>query len=421
MVVGRREVLEARGHRGCRRPRRRGRLLAELAKGGQAPGPRTGVGEGDRGTGRLLTGLALVRDPEAAAVIWIPSDLLRRRQRAVPSSALLFGGQGRRWPPTAPSSSWGSDRAGLELLQNLRLDTMLASYLLDPAEARYRIEELLPRYTPFEYPGEDTKAEGQLALEEDAVPRLRRRRPSSAGDRPPGRVPGRRHAGAGVRELHDDIEVPLVRVLARMEEVGVAVDRKVLPSCTTACCRVRGPAPRRSREDAGEDFVVNSTKQLREILFDKLGLTPQKKTKTGFSTDAASLEKLAGEHPIIDHLLRYREVEKLRSTYGERCWPRCGRRPDPRHLQPDRRPHRPPQQRPAQPAQHPGAHRRGAGIPAGVRTGEGLRALVADYNQIELRCIAHLAEDSGSSPRSTERTGHPHGHRVPLFKVGPGT
>src|SRR6202041_3818811 len=57
--------------------------------------------------------------------------------------------------------------------------------------------------------------------------------------------------------------------------------------------------------------------QLREVLFGKLGLAPQKKTKTGYSTDAQTLEKLRGEHPIIDTLLRYREVEKLRSTYGE--------------------------------------------------------------------------------------------------------
>src|SRR5690606_33841987 len=70
------------------------------------------------------------------------------------------------------------------------------------------------------------------------------------------------------------------------------------------------------QEDAGEAFNVNSTPQLRTILLDKLGLTPTKKTKTGFSTDAQSLEKLSGQHPIIDHLLRYREVEKLRSTYG---------------------------------------------------------------------------------------------------------
>ena len=68
---------------------------------------------------------------------------------------------------------------------------------------------------------------------------------------------------------------------------------------------------------AGEDFNVNSTPQLRAVLFDKLGLTPQKKTKTGYSTDAATLEKLRDDHPIVEQLLRYREVEKLRSTYGE--------------------------------------------------------------------------------------------------------
>ena len=72
-----------------------------------------------------------------------------------------------------------------------------------------------------------------------------------------------------------------------------------------------------TQDAAGVEFKVNSTPQLRTVLFDKLGLAPQKKTKTGFSTDAQSLEKLKGQHPIIDKLLRYREVEKLRSTYGE--------------------------------------------------------------------------------------------------------
>src|SRR5207245_3095826 len=71
------------------------------------------------------------------------------------------------------------------------------------------------------------------------------------------------------------------------------------------------------QEAAGRAFTVNSTKQLRSVLFDQLGLQPQKRTKTGFSTDAASLEKLRGQHPVIELLLRYREVEKLRSTYGE--------------------------------------------------------------------------------------------------------
>jgi DNA polymerase-1 len=132
------------------------------------------------------------------------------------------------------------------------------------------------------------------------------------------------------------------------------------------------------------------------VLFDRLGLTPQKKTKTGFSTDASSLEKLRGEHPIIEHLLRYREVEKLRSTYGEGLLA---------EVQPDGRIHASFNQTVARTGRlssdRPNLHN----IP--VRTDEGRQfrrafvpapgyeLLVADYNQIELRCIAHLAEDPG--------------------------
>src|SRR5690606_15575367 len=120
-----------------------------------------------------------------------------------------------------------------------------------------------------------------------------------------------------LRALNDEIEVPLVRVLALMEHVGVGVDadelRALRDRLTAEVERLRAQV----WEDAGVEFNVNSTPQLREILFDKLGLTPQKRTKTGYSTDAASLEKLRGQHPIIEHLLAYREVEKLRSTYGD--------------------------------------------------------------------------------------------------------
>ncbi|MDQ1398134.1 MAG: polymerase, partial [Acidimicrobiaceae bacterium] len=149
-------------------------------------------------------------------------------------------------------------------------------------------------------------------------------------------------------------------------------------------------------KDAGEEFNVNSTPKLREILFDRLGLAPQKRTKTGFSTDAASLEKLAGQHPIIEHLLRYREVEKLRSTYGEGLLSSVAA---------DGRIHATFNQTVArtgrlssdQPNLHnipirsdEGREFRRAFIPAA-----GCRFLVADYNQIELRVIAHLAEDPG--------------------------
>jgi DNA polymerase-1 len=200
----------------------------------------------------------------------------------------------------------------------------------------------------------------------------------------------------GLRRLYDDIEVPLVRVLAKMEEVGIAVDRAELESLNAALVTECAALTAQIKEDAGQDFNVNSTLQLREILFDKLGLTPQKKTKTGYSTDAASLEKLLGQHPIIEHLLRYREVEKLRSTYGEGLLA---------EVAPDGRIHATFNQTVARTGRlssdAPNLHN----IP--VRTeggrafrrafvpGPGYELLVADYNQIELRCIAHLAEDPG--------------------------
>ncbi|MEY3806233.1 MAG: polymerase, partial [Actinomycetota bacterium] len=148
---------------------------------------------------------------------------------------------------------------------------------------------------------------------------------------------------------------------------------------------------------AGRTFNVNSPTQLREILFTEHGLTPGKKTKTGYSTDAATLEKLEAEWPeFITPLLRYREVEKLRSTYAEGLLA---------EVRSDGRIHATFHQAVARTGRlssdKPNLHN----IP--VRTDEGRvfrtafvapagsQLLVADYNQIELRCIAHLANDPG--------------------------
>ncbi|MGH9149764.1 MAG: DNA polymerase, partial [Acidimicrobiales bacterium] len=185
-------------------------------------------------------------------------------------------------------------------------------------------------------------------------------------------------------------------VLARMEQAGVRVDGTYLRQLVGELADEARALDAEIQELAGRPFVVNSTKQLREVLFDQLGLQPQKKTKTGFSTDAASLEKLRGLHPIIERLLRYREVEKLRSTYGESLLGEVGA---------DGRIHASFNQTVARTGRlssdQPNLHN----IP--IRTDEGRRFrrafmpadgcafLVADYNQIELRVIAHLAEDPG--------------------------
>jgi len=277
----------------------------------------------------------------------------------------------------------------------LVLDTALAAYLLDPADTAYDLGALLERHTGQVLPAAGPP-DGQLDLTGEAAD--------------PAAEAGARAAAAqslhdpliaaldaqGLRELNATLEVPLVAVLARMEEVGVGVDvtelTRLRGDLTADCDRLRGLV----HEAAGEEFNVNSTKQLREVLFENLGLTPGKKTKTGYSTDAATLERLRDDHPVVGHLLAYREVEKLRSTYGEGLLAEVG---------PGDRIRATFNQTVARTGRlssdAPNLHN----IPVRTEAGRAFRRafvpspgrslLVADYNQIELRCIAHLADDPG--------------------------
>jgi len=281
--------------------------------------------------------------------------------------------------------------------RTLDVDTAVAAYLVDPADSQYLLSELTVRYLGTSLPSPSVgEAAGQLDLSgagED--PRLEAGRRAVAVARLAPAL-GAAMDARGLRALYEGIERPLVRVLARMESLGVRVDVDVLRSLNQALTTEVRSLERRIQDLAGEDFKVNSTPQLRHVLFDKLGLQPQKKTKTGFSTDAASLEKLRGQHEIIDALLRYREVEKLRSTYGEGLLA---------EVAPDGRIHATFNQTVARTGRlssdAPNLHNipvrsedgrlfRRAFIPS-----EGRRLLIADYNQIELRVIAHLASDPG--------------------------
>ena len=141
------------------------------------------------------------------------------------------------------------------------------------------------------------------------------------------------------------------------------------------------------------EFNVNSTPQLREVLFEKLGLAPVKKTKTGLP-DADSLQKMVEEHPIVEDLLRYREVEKLRSTYAEALPPLIG--DDGRIPRPS--------SRPTTTGRISARTRTSRTCPCARPTGrrcaafiadEGCGLLTADYSQIELRVLAHLTDDPG--------------------------
>ena len=117
--------------------------------------------------------------------------------------------------------------------------------------------------------------------------------------------------------LLNDIELPLVRVLADMEMSGFKVDKDRLIEFTNDLGQKLSQYEKEIYDLAGEEFNINSTKQLGVILFEKLGLKIIKKTKTGYSTDAAVLDKLMGTHPIIEKIIEYRRKSKLKSTYGD--------------------------------------------------------------------------------------------------------
>ncbi len=392
------EVLEAEVN-ALETPADAVRILGEVRAGGAGePLALAAAWEGSEGR-TPLEGLAVVTDPGAGDVAWLSAELLADEAvKAALSELVAAPAAGGR--PIAAHQAKAVMRSLLDAgvdVRALALDTAIAAYLLDPAESRYLLDEVLRRYAKVELPTDGAAAEGQLDLDGSGVSvALRTARHALAVERLIEPLT-RALDDQSLRQLYDDIEVPLVWVLARMEHAGVGVDAGELRGLRD---RLTGEVERLRQaiwDDAGiGEFNVNSTPQLREILFDKLGLTPQKKTKTGYSTDASSLEKLAGQHPIIDHLLAYREVEKLRSTYGDGLLA---------EVAPDGRIHATFNQTVArtgrlssdQPNLHNipvrsdvGREFRRAFVPA-----PGCELLVADYNQIELRCIAHLAQDPG--------------------------
>lgn len=367
-----------------------GDAVAALAAAGGGSGvlalaaPEAGIDEG----------LAFVIDGAAAEVGFVPGAVLAD-EKVVEVLRDILGPEGR---PVAMHGAKPIARRLLEWdvdLRDLRVDTELAAYLLDPADNRYDLGEMLLRYVGMELP-ESGPPDGQLDLEGDQEdPAAQPCRAALAIDR---LVEPLREAmeAQGLATLHDDLEVPLVRVLARMEHLGIGVDPEALTRIRDELTEETEGFRQQVVDAAGHDFNVNSTKQLREVLFDELGLTPQKKTKTGYSTDAQSLEKMRDEHPIVENLLAFREVEKLRSTYGEGLVAEVGEGDRIRatfnqtvartgRLSSD------------QPNLHniPVRSDRGRVFRTAFVAKPGHKLLIADYDQIELRCIAHLAEDPG--------------------------
>lgn len=338
-----------------------------------------------------LNGIAIVFDASASAVAWIGVDVLQDKAvlNGVVALAKIRAHQAK------PLLKWLMDHD--VDLRSITLDTAIAAYLLDPSDNKFDIQEVLGRYTNFTLQVGGLEESGQLdfgSINTDNSQRICNEALAV------GLIAGpilKALDSQGVSKLYAEVEMPLVRVLARMERDGIAVDVKQLTAINENLKAHVARLTSVLHALAGRSFNINSPTQLREILFQEKKLAPGKKTKTGFSTDAATLEKIRDQWPeFIEPLLEYREFEKLRSTYGQGLLDSVGA---------DGRIHATFNQTVARTGRlssdQPNLHNipvrsdegkvfRTAFIPS-----RGSEFLVADYNQIELRCIAHLANDPG--------------------------
>ena len=196
-------------------------------------------------------------------------------------------------------------------------DTALAAYLLDASASSYDLEGLCIRYCGFALHTHDNDMEEQLSLLSDDSNALTFALENAATIACLEEVLRGKIHELGMDHLYYEIELPLCAVLAEMESVGVLVDRQALKAYGEGLSDGIELLQNEIYSMAGESFNINSPKQLGKILFEKLMLPAGKKTKTGWSTNAEVLEKLRGKHPIIQHILDYRTLTKLKSTYAD--------------------------------------------------------------------------------------------------------
>ena len=272
----------------------------------------------------------------------------------------------------------------IEAVDPARLfDIGVAAYLLESNRSSYELAALSADYLgePLPEPSENTPHAVVLA--------------SAAADL--ARVLEERLRADESLSVFRDIEMALIPVLTRMERVGVGLDAHVLAGLSADAETSIATLRTEIHDLAGCEFLIDSPKQLAEVLFDKLGLPPRKKTKTGYSTDASVLADLAPLHPIAGKIVEYRELTKLKSTYLDAL---------PRMLGRDGRLHTSFNQTVAATGRLSSSNPNLQNIPVRTEYGRRIRAafvpaepgdlmVSADYSQIELRVLAHLSGDAG--------------------------
>lgn len=271
-----------------------------------------------------------------------------------------------------------ADKKGFEAVA-IEFDTELAAYLLNPSEKDYSDEHLCMIY--------------DVALPVTDDENKKQYRALAVYDRLCDKLENEIKANEQ-QKLLEEIEIPLAKVLAKMENVGFAVDRQGIADYGSMLSQQIDELEKTIYEQAGGQFNINSPKQLGKVLFEDLGLPVKKKTKSGYSTNAEVLESLRYDNPIVDNVLRYRALAKLNSTYCEGLL---------KVIADDGRIHSSFNQTETRTGRISSTEPNLQNIPVRTELGREMRKFFcskdgwllvdADYSQIELRVLAHISGD----------------------------
>lgn len=208
-------------------------------------------------------------------------------------------------------------RLGIEL-NGFSFDPLIAAYLLNPSLSDYPLARIVTEFGGYElHSDDDVYGKGAKRKLPEGDTLFRHLSHKAMAIWKSKEIMERELEAKELTQLFFDLELPLSKVLAKMELTGIRVNREYLVEMGKQLELQIDVLTKEIYTQAGTEFNINSPKQLGEILFDKLGLPPVKKTKTGYSTDAETLERLQDQHEIVAHLLHYRTLVKLNSTYVE--------------------------------------------------------------------------------------------------------
>jgi DNA polymerase-1 len=284
-------------------------------------------------------------------------------------------------------------------LKGIYFDTMVANYLLDPGSHSHRLERIAGEHLGEEMISyTDITGKGKNQISFDAVDVERAAEYACEDAEVTWRLAPllkQKMQEAHLEELYHSLEIPLIQVLAKMEYQGILVDAQKLDNLSLELEKTLDQKAGEIHRIAGEEFNIQSPKQLAKILFEKLELPVIKKTKTGPSTDMSVLEDLAAEHPIADQVLAYRSIAKLKGTYAEAL---------PKLIHPETgRIHTSYNQTVTATGRLSSSNPNLQNIPIRSEEGRKIREafipapghvlLSADYSQIELRILAHYSMD----------------------------